>query len=70
VKSVFLLEHFYEDEEYDIVTTIGVYSSNYKAQQAIEKLKKLNKFKDHPDDFIIEEYEIDKDEWTEGFFTI
>lgn len=68
MKSAFLLEHSYEDGEYDIVTIIGVYSSEQKAKEAIEKFKNYSKFRAYPDRFNIDEYILDEDNWTEGFF--
>ncbi|WP_069988938.1 DUF7336 domain-containing protein [Massilioclostridium coli] len=70
MKSIFELTHFYKDEDGDdIATDIAVYSTREKAEQALEKFKKHPKFIDHPDDFNIDEYRLDEDNWTEGFFT-
>ena len=67
--NVYFLCHEFFDGEYDIVTDIAVYSTYQKAAEAIERLKKIPKFIDHPDSFEIGEVEIDKDYWQEGFFT-
>ncbi len=37
----------------------------------IEKMAKLEGFREYPIDcFSIDEHEVDKPEWTEGFFTV
>lgn len=68
--SVFTLEHSYESDGYEETKFIGVYSSREEAEMAIERLKTQNGFKYHVDAFHIEEYEINKDHWTEGFATM
>jgi len=68
MKSVFYLAHEWYDGEYDYITDIAVYSTLEKAEKALKRLKRHKKFKDHPEGFGIDEYEIDKDHWTEGFF--
>lgn len=65
--SVFLLTHSYEIDDEETVKIIGIYSSKEKAENTIEKYKNLPGFKDYPDSFCISEYEIDEDNWVEGF---
>lgn len=70
MKTVFLVEHSYEvgdHGEYDEIKLIGVYSSRVKAEAIVEKYKNLPGFRDYLDGFHINEHEIDKDNWTEGF---
>ena len=71
MKSVFVLQHSYEMSETGEEETkfIGVYSSKDKAQAAVKRLSLQPGFKDFPDYFHIDEYEIDQDNWTEGFVT-
>ena len=71
MKSVFVLQHSYEMSEAGEEETkfIGVYSSMDKAQSAVKRLSLQPGFKDFPDYFHIDEYEIDQDNWTEGFVT-
>jgi hypothetical protein len=71
MKSVFILQHSYELSETGEEETkfIGVYSSKEKAQEAINRLSLQPGFKDFPDYFFIDEYEIDQDNWCEGFTT-
>lgn len=69
MKSVFVLQHSYELEGCEETKFIGVYASEQDAQDAIGRLKLQPGFIDRPSDFHIDEYEINKDHWTEGFFT-
>ena len=72
MRSVFILNHCYENEDgYDEIKFIGVYSTEEKAKGAIERLKTIEGFRDHPVDcFYIDKYEIDKDHWTNGFVKV
>lgn len=71
MKFAYVLQHSYEvgeDGSFDEVKLIGVYSSKEKAEQVIRRYIILPGFKEHPMEcFHISEYEIDKDQWTEGF---
>lgn len=68
MKSVFLLQHSYEIEEFDETKTIGIYSSKEKAEEAILRYKELPGFRDYPVKcFYIDKYELDLDHWQEGF---
>ncbi len=71
MKSVFILQHSYEssDTVEEETKFIGVYSSKDKAEEAIARLTKQPRFRDLPDYFSIGEYEIDQDDWCEGFVT-
>jgi len=73
MKIAYVLQHSYEvgqDGAFDEVKFIGVYSSRQKAEQVIQRYIVLPGFRDYPIDcFHISEYEIDKDQWTEGFTT-
>jgi homoserine kinase type II len=65
------LWHVRRDDEYgDNAKLIGVYSSSEEAQQAVERLADQPGFRDHPDGFQFEPYEINKDHWTEGFVDV
>ncbi len=66
--KVFYLAHeYYDGTEYDYVTKIGVYSKRQNAKKALSKYKGLPDFKEHADGFTIDEYDIDEDNWTQGF---
>jgi hypothetical protein len=71
MKSVFVLQHSYELSETGEEETkfIGVYSTREEAQEAMNWLSKQPGFKDFPAYFYIDEYEIDQDNWSEGFVT-
>lgn len=70
MKSVFLLQHSYEQGECEETKIIGIYSSKAKAEETIERFKNIIGFKEHQDCFYIDEYDIDKDNWIEGFITV
>ncbi len=49
---------------------IGVYSSRERAEEAKSRSLGLPGFREVPDGFIIDEYLVDQDNWTEGYVTI
>jgi homoserine kinase type II len=51
------------------VKFIGVYSSELDARRAISRLRDAPGFRDHPDGFAVDRYELNKDHWAEGFVT-
>lgn len=69
---VYVLQHSYlldaQEEVYE-TKLIGVYSTQEKAEAAVVRLRRLEGFCDHPEDFYIDGYDVDEDNWTEGFFT-
>lgn len=67
--DVFVVHHTYELEGVEEVKLIGVYSSEDNAKAAALRTSALPGFRDHPDEFQIDRYPLDKDHWTEGFFT-
>ena len=67
MKSVFLLQHSYEIEESEQTKIIGIYSTRDKAESVIERFRNLPGFCDHPESFYVDEYEIDQNNWEEGF---
>jgi hypothetical protein len=77
--NAFLLQHVHllSGGEED-VKTLGVYSSRSAAMAAVERFRTLPGFRDVPgfahtsapgptQGFYLDEYEIDKDNWAEGF---
>jgi len=66
--QVFLLWHRRPlgDDETD-EKLLGVYSSEARAAERIEAARSAPGFADFPDDFLIDPYVIDGDEWAEGF---
>ena len=79
MKTVYLLQHLHKisDDKEDI-KIIGIYDSKNKAIEAIEGLKYKPGFKKFPklinpktdseeEGFYIDEYEINKDHWPDGY---
>ena len=71
MESVFLLSHVHEfgDRE-DDEKIIGVYASRIDAEAAIQRVRNQPGFAECPNGFVIDEYEIGKDHWVEGFITV
>ena len=70
MKSVFLLQHSYELDGIDETKIIGIYSSNKKAEDVIEQYKLLAGFNKHINSFHIDEYPVDSNHWSEGFYSV
>jgi len=70
MNSVFILQHSYELEDCDEIKFIGLYSTKTEAKNAINRLSNQDGFKYKIDGFEIDEYELNKDNWTEGFVTM
>lgn len=64
---VYLLQHLVEREDGDDVKVIGVYSSTELANAAALKISLAPGFKDTPQGFSIDPYELDKTFWQDGF---
>ena len=70
MKIVFLVRHTHElSEDVDDEKLIGVYETREDADAAIRRVSSQPGFRHFPDGFSVEEYEIGKDHWTEGFVT-
>ena len=68
MKSVFTLWHIHEVEgEEDEDRFIGVFSSREEAENIMESFKTKPGFKEAPDGFIIDEYQLGKTHWESGF---
>lgn len=67
--KVFVLVHAYEFDEGREMKILGAYSSQEKADEAIERYYKLEGFRDYPKAcFWVYEMDVNKDEeWNEGF---
>lgn len=82
MKSVFLLQHLHAiSEDNECTKIIGLYASKENAIAAIERLSIQPGFSaysklidplidEEKNGFYVDEYEVDKDHWTEGFVTI
>jgi hypothetical protein len=65
MERAYLLQHERPDTE--DVKVIGIYRSEAAALAAIKRLREQPGFRDHPDSFAIDAYELDEDNWVEGF---
>jgi hypothetical protein len=67
---VYIVQHVHEtDDGAEDVKLIGVYSSRETAEAATSRLSKEPGFRDDPSGFHIDEYQVDRDHWAEGFST-
>jgi hypothetical protein len=71
MQMVFLLYHSHDlgNGETD-VKLIGVYSDEANAEAARIRTSGLEGFRDAPDGFLIDRYELDRDHWQEGYITV
>ena len=70
-QQIYVLQHSYELENgYEETKFLGVCSSFEKAKAAILEYQKLPGFRERPHDFYIDNYEIDKKHWAEGFIRV
>jgi hypothetical protein len=70
---VFLLHHVHEfDDGHEDVKLVGVYSTQSKAEAALATVRDQPGFRDLPDGFSIDEWEVDRarPEWPQGFATV
>ena len=66
--KVFVLHHVRRDDEYaENAKLIGIYRSQEAVDAAIARLAGQPGFRDYPEGFQAEAYELDKDHWSEGF---
>lgn len=65
--TVFLLQHSYKVNRVENSKIIGIYSSREIAESIIIKYKKIPGFRNYPNEFFIDGYELDEDNWEEGF---
>ena len=69
--KVYVLQHVHSaDDGAEDVKFIGVYSSRENAQAAITRLRQAPGFSETPAGFHIDEYQVDKDQWVEGYSTL
>lgn len=64
MRFVYILTHSYEDGN---DKQIGVYTSKEKAEEALERVRAQPGFRDWPTGFFIDECELNKDNWDDGF---
>lgn len=67
-KKVYLLQHSYELKNgCDETKVLGIFSTQKEAKEAIEIYQYLPGFRNKKEDFFIDEYEMNKKYWTDGF---
>ena len=69
MKFVYLMWHVREIGNDETAKLIGVYRSEDNAHAAAARLRDQPGFRHFPDGFLVEQYELNKDHWTEGFVT-
>ena len=68
--EVFLVQHVHEfGDGTEDVKIIGIYSTHEAAEAAVARTSRLEGFCDALDGFSIDRYELDSDNWREGYFT-
>ncbi|SIM88017.1 DUF7336 domain-containing protein [Micromonospora cremea] len=60
----------WDEEDGDDLKILGVYSSQARAEDRIQRARELPGFRDEPDCFYINGCTVDQDEWNEGFVSI
>lgn len=69
-QTVFIVHHVAREGEADEdAKLIGAYSSRAEARAAISRLLTQPGFRDYPEGFQIDEYQLDQDNWRDGFIT-
>lgn len=66
MNDVYLLQHVREDDD-EHSKIIGIYRTNEDAEAAIERLRDQPGFRDYPKGFQIDRYQLDEDNWIDGF---
>lgn len=69
MEPVFLLWHVqsFPDSANDDEKLIGAYRTEEDAKAAIVRVKGKPGFAEAPHGFLVDEYELNKDRWTEGY---
>jgi hypothetical protein len=69
--KVFVLQHVHKNSSKgEDVKLIGVYSTEDKARTAIGRVAGSAGFRDVPDGFHIDCYEVDVAHWADGYITV
>lgn len=71
MRTAYVVQHVHAlDDGSEDVKFIGVYSTRENAQAAAARLGRAPGFSEAPDGFHIDEYQVDKDQWVEGYSTL
>ena len=68
--SVFILWHSHDTDGDSDDKLIGVYRTRDDAEAAIGRMKDKPGFRDAPEGFLIDEYVLGEDQWTEGYTSV
>jgi hypothetical protein len=60
----------WDERDGDDVKLLGVYSTRQRAEDRISSARLLPGFRDDPDCFMIDVYQVDRDTWEEGYVRI
>ena len=60
-------ELWWHEEDGDDLKILGVYSTEARARERIERARTTPGFADEPDCFMVDRRVVDRDAWTEGF---
>lgn len=60
----------WDEESGDNVKLLGVYSSDEHARERIRQAQRLPGFIDEPNCFMVTQYQVDEDHWSDGYITI
>jgi hypothetical protein len=58
-----------DEQAGDAVLLLGCYSTGDRAERRVGLARALPGFRDEPGCFMVSRYEVDHDEWTDGFVT-
>lgn len=61
---------FIDEQDGDDVKLLGIYSTREQAEERIKRARLLPGFRDEPECFLFDGYELDEDTWTEGFVRV
>jgi len=67
---VFLLQHSHPVGDHEDAKVLGIFSSEASALSARERYRQLPGFRDWPDGFTLDAWELDREEWGDGFVTV
>lgn len=59
-----------DEQAGDEVMLLGCYSTERRAKERTGRARLLPGFADEPECFTISRYEVDRDEWTEGYVVV
>lgn len=61
---------FCDESDGDDVKLLGIYSTLERVEERVRQARLLPGFRDEPECFHFDPYELDADEWTEGFVRV